>query len=319
MRAALVTRYGPPENVYLAEVPLPKLGPGMALVRVNAAAVTSADARIRAARFPKGFGILGRMALGIQGPRQPILGSAFSGAIEDLGEHVQGFSVGDPVCGMTGIRMGAHAEYLAVPQNQLVTRPAVVSDEDAAGVLFGGLTALYFLRDRLKIKPGMSILVVGASGAVGTNAVQIARLLGAKVTAVTSFRNHGLVESLGVSEVIDYTRDDLGQLGRRFDIVLDVSGCLPVATGRSLVARDGRLALMVADLATTLGLHGPVVAGPAPERACDGAELLMMVERGVLSVVNGWTIPLTDIVKAYRQVDGGRKVGNTIVYPGASH
>jgi NADPH:quinone reductase-like Zn-dependent oxidoreductase len=124
--------------------------------------------------------------------RQPILGSAFSGAIADLGKGVQGFAVGDPVCGMTGTRMGAHAEYLAASQNQLVIRPTLVSDEQAAGVLFGGLTALHFLRARINIKPGMSILVVGASGAVGTNAVQIARLLGARVTAVTSCRNMAL-------------------------------------------------------------------------------------------------------------------------------
>jgi len=294
---------------------MPKVGPGMVLVRVNAAAVSSADARIRAARFPRGFGILGRMALGIQGPRQQILGSAFSGAIAGLGKGVHGFALGDPVCGMTGTRMGAHAEYLAASQNQLVVRPTLVSDEEAAGVLFGGLTALHFLRDRIKLKPGMSILVVGASGAVGTNTVQIARLLGAKVTAVTSFRNMGLLESLGVSEVIDYTRKDLGRLGRRFDIVFDATGCLSAAAGHGLTTKDGQLALMVTDLATTLGLHGRVVAGPASERACNGAELLMMVARGDLSVINSCTMPLTDIVNAYQQVDSGRKVGNIIVYP----
>lgn len=318
MHAALVTRYGPPENVRVAEIPVPQVGPGRVLVRVNAAAVTSADARIRAARFPRGFGILGRMALGMQGPRQPILGSAFSGAIAGLGKGVQGFAVGDPVCGMTGARMGAHAEYLTASQNQLVIRPTHVSDEEAAGVLFGGLTALHFLRDRINLKPGMSILVVGASGAVGTNAVQIARLLGAKVTAVTSFRNMALLESLGVSEVIDYTRKDLARLGRRFDIVLDATGCLSVSAGRGLVTGDGQLALMVADLATTLGLHGRVVVGPASERACNGAELLGMVAKGNLSVVNSGTVPLTDIVCAHQMVDSGRKVGNIIVYPGVS-
>ncbi|NUT98334.1 MAG: NAD(P)-dependent alcohol dehydrogenase, partial [Saccharothrix sp.] len=181
MRAAVVDRYGAPEVVRVAEVPRPEPRAGEVVVRVRAVAVTSGDARIRAARFPRGFGVAGRLALGLRGPRRPVLGGSFSGEVVEGA----GFAPGDEVCGMSGVRLGAHAEYAAVPAAKLVRKPAGVSHEDAAGLLFGGSTALCLLRDKGAIKAGHRVLVNGASGAIGTNAVQLAKHFGAEVTAVT--------------------------------------------------------------------------------------------------------------------------------------
>lgn len=179
MRAAVVGRYGPPEVIRIASAPRPKLGAHELLVRVLTASVTSADARLRGARFPRGFAAPARLAFGITGPRRQVLGGTFAGLIERTGSGVGGFRPGDPVCGMTGLRMGTHAEFVAVRADGVAPVPSDVSFEDAAGVLFGGTTALHFLRDRVPVGPGSSILINGASGAVGTNAVQLAKHYGA--------------------------------------------------------------------------------------------------------------------------------------------
>ncbi len=180
MRAAVVGSYGGPEVVQVREVPRPEVGRGQVLVRVAAAAVTSGDARIRAARFPPGFAPLARLAFGVLRPRQPVLGSAFSGVVEEVGPGVVDLVVGERVCGMTGVRMGAHAEHLVAGADRVTSVLASVRHEDAAGVLFGGTTALHFLRDRAEVGPGTTVLVNGASGAVGTNAVQLAAHLGGR-------------------------------------------------------------------------------------------------------------------------------------------
>jgi NADPH:quinone reductase-like Zn-dependent oxidoreductase len=172
MRAAVVDRYGPPDAVRVVSVPRPSSGEGELLVRVLAAPVTSADARIRGARFPSGFGVPARIGLGITGPRRRILGSSFAGLVERIGAGVDEFRPGDRVCGMTGMRMGTHAEFVVVRADAVAPIPEGVSVEDAAGVLFGGTTALHFLRDRAAVGAGCSVMVNGASGAVGTSAVQ---------------------------------------------------------------------------------------------------------------------------------------------------
>ena len=196
MKAAVNQQYGGPEVVRIAEVAQPVPGANEVLIRVRAAAVTSADARIRAARFPRGFRVPARLMFGIRRPRKHILGSSFSGVIEAVGPKVTGFEPGDEVCAMTGIKFGAHADYVALPAKKVARKPASVTHEDAAGVLFGGTTALFFLRDKAQVGPGQSVLINGASGAVGTNAIQLAKQFGAIVTAVTSGANRELVTQL---------------------------------------------------------------------------------------------------------------------------
>jgi len=314
MRAAVIRSYGGPEVVQVRELPRPEVGRGQVLVRVAAAAVTSGDARIRAARFPPGFGPFARLAFGVLRPRRSVLGSAFSGVVGAVGSGVVDLVVGERVCGMTGIRMAAHAEYLVAGADRVTSVPAAVSHEDAAGVLFGGTTALHFLRDRAGVGPGTTVLVNGASGAVGTNAVQLATHLGGRVTGVCSASNRDLVLGLGAERVIAHDVDEVMQAGR-FDVVLDAVGNLTIASGRQLLAPGGVVALTVAGLGQTLRARGDVVAGSAPERVPDYELLLGLIAAGTLRVVTERVVALDDVVEAYRLVDSGRKRGNVLVRP----
>lgn len=317
MRAAVVTGYGPPDRVVIAERPTPEPRRGEVLVRVAAAAVTSADARLRAGRFPKGFGLLARLGVGLRGPRRAVLGAALSGTIERVGPGVAGFAVGDDVAGMSGTRMGAHAELAVVPVTSLVRKPAGVSHAQAAGALFGGTTALYFLRDRAGIRPGQTVLVNGASGAVGSSAVQLATLAGAEVTAVTSARNADLVIRLGADHVVDHTRTPVTGLPGPYDVVLDAVGNISRTDGLRLLTRDGSLVLAVASLADTLRARGRVIAGPAPERADDVAHLLELTASGHLDPLTEVVGGLDAVPQAHCRIDTGHKVGNLVVLPGA--
>lgn len=315
MRAAIVDQYGPPEIVHVAEVPRPLPADREVLVRVQAAAVTSGDARLRGARFPAGFGPLVRLMFGITRPRRRILGSTFSGIVEMAGTDVAGLEPGHAVCGMTGTKLGTHAQFVVARADRLVAVPAGVSPDDAAGVLFGGTAALYFLRDKASATPGTAVLVNGASGAVGTNAVQLAKHFGATVTAVTSAANSDLVTRLGADDVIDYAIDDLGTIDARFDVVLDCVGNLTIDSGRSLLAKGGVLVLAVAGLWDNIRARGNVAAGSAPERVGDMELLLDLVARGDITVVHDSSYDLEHIVDAYRRVDSGHKRGNVIVRP----
>jgi len=235
--------------------------------------------------------------------------------VEESGAEVAGFAPDDAVCAMNGTRMGAHAEYVAVKAQRLARVPAGVTHEQAAGVLFGGSAALYYLRDKGRLRSGMRVLVNGGSGAVGTAAVQLARHAGATVTAVTSAANAELVLRLGATQVIDYRHQPLSSIDERFDIVLDTVGNMSPTSGRRLLADGGRLLLVVASLGQMLRARGDVAAGPAPERVADMEELLALVAQGALTVVVNDTFALTDIVEAYRLVDSGHKVGNIVVLP----
>ncbi len=311
----MTDRYGAPEVVRVAEVARPRPRTGQVLVRVRAAAVTSADSRIRGARFPAGFGVSARLMFGVRRPRRGILGGSFSGVVDQLGPGVGGLAPGDEVCGMTGVALGAHAEYVAVRADRLARKPSQVTHEQAAGLLFGGSTALFFLRDKANVGPGTSVLVNGASGAIGTNAVQLARHLGATVTAVTSTANHALASRLGAERVIDYADGGLAASTERFDVVLDAVGNLSIDSGRRLLRTGGRLLLVVASLGQTIRARGDVVAGAAPERVADFEFLLRLVARDEITVVLDQAHDLDGIVEAHRRVDTGHKVGNIVVRP----
>ncbi|WP_040785555.1 NAD(P)-dependent alcohol dehydrogenase [Nocardia pneumoniae] len=315
MKAAVADRYGPPKVVRVSEVDTPSIRGGEVLVRVAAVAVTAADSRIRAARFPQGFGPFARLAFGVVRPRRKILGSAFSGVVEAVGPKVTEFSVGDEVAGMAGIGMGAHAEYLAVQAKKIVHKPATVTHDDAAAILFGGSTALHYLRDKVTVKPGDSVLVNGASGAIGTNAVQLAKFFGANVTGVTSTPNAELVTKLGADRVIDYQANAVVELTDRFDVVLDTVGNISPSSGKKLLTAEGSLLLAVANLWETVRARGNVKAGPSPEKAEAFAFLLDLAANDHLVAVIDKVLTLDDIVEAHERVDSGRKVGNIIIRP----
>ncbi|WP_053382946.1 NAD(P)-dependent alcohol dehydrogenase [Leucobacter celer] len=313
MQAALAGPYGPPETIRIAEIPTPEPRAGEVLLRVAATPVTAGDARIRAGRFPPGFGLLARLGIGMRGPRRPVLGVVCSGVVERVGPGVDALAPGDAVAGMTGARMGAHAEYLAVAATRLVPKPAEVSHAEAAGALFGGTTALHFLRDRAAVQPGQRVLVNGASGSVGSAAVQLARVLGAEVTAVTSGRNRRLVSELGATHVIDYTTAPVAELRGDYDVVFDAVGNITRADGPRLLGPDGALVLAVAGLGDTLRARGRVHAGVAPERPEDFALLLDLVAQGRFDPLVRTLDGLGSIPEAHRFVDSGRKVGNLVV------
>lgn len=317
MRAASIDRYGPPETIEIVTMPTPVPGRGELLVRVEAAAVTSGDARLRAGRFPRGFGLPARLGVGIRGPRRRVPGIVFSGRVEGTAAGVAGVSTGDAVAGMTGIRLGAHAEYLTVPVTATSRLPGNATHEAAAGALFGGSTALHFLRDRARLRAGQTVLVNGASGSVGTAAVQLAVHLGATVTAVSSGPNHGLLRDLGATQTVDYRETPAAGLNQCFDVVLDAVGNLSRADGLRLAGDRGTVILAVAGLVDTVTARGRVVAGAAPERKDDFALLLDLVAGGafdpLVEVVGG----IQDLPEAHRRIDSGRKVGNLVILPTA--
>jgi NADPH:quinone reductase-like Zn-dependent oxidoreductase len=320
MQASVVERYGPPEVAQVREVPTPAPRAGEVLVRIAAAPVASGDARMRSARFPKGFGVVGRLAMGLRGPRAGILGAFFSGDVAAVGDGVHGFAVGDRVSGATGAGMGAHAEFIVTKPARLVATPASVTHDAAAAVLFGGTTALDYLRDKAKLAAGATVLVNGASGAVGTSAVQLAKHFGAHVTGLTSEANFDLVRRLGADRVVDYratSLDDLHAGGERFDVVFDTVGTITPASGRPLLAEGGVLLLAVASLGDMLAARGAVKAGPASESPELIQTVLRLTADGVLDPLIEASLPLEQIVTAYRRVDSGRKVGNIVVRPGA--
>jgi NADPH:quinone reductase-like Zn-dependent oxidoreductase len=308
-----VERYGPPEVVSVVELPDPVAGKGQLLVRVHATTVNSGDARVRGCTFPPGFALPGRLVLGLRGPRRRVLGVAYSGVVEAVGPGVGGVSVGDEVCGMTGARMGAHAELAAVRADRSCPKPAAVTHEQAAAILFGGSTARHFLADQ--VAPGRRVLVIGASGAVGTAAVQLAHLAGGHVTAVCSDRNADLVRSLGAQEVVDHAAQPVAGLSETYDVVLDAVGTLDRRSGRRLLTADGVLLLVVAGLADTILARGNVRAGVSSVDPANFAGLLDRFAAGELRAVVDRTLPLGDVVEAHRLVDSGRKVGNLVLVP----
>lgn len=314
MKAAIIDRYGPPEVLQIQDIPKPTIKDNEILVRVKAAAVTAADSRVRGARFPKGFGLLSRLAFGITKPRIKILGDTYSGVVEAVGKNVSEFKVGDEVCGMTGAKMGTYAEFIKIRKfKSIAKKSATISHEDAAGMMFGGTAALYFLREKLQVRDGETAVINGASGAVGTNAVQLAKYFGAQVTGVTSSDNAKLVKDLGAEDIIDYTKQNLIDTDKKFDVVLDTVGNLSPETAKRLLTEKGRAALMVGGLDVILRARKPILTGVATEKKEDMEFLLSLVEQGKLKVVIDKTYPFDDIVAAHAHADTGQKVGNVLL------
>lgn len=325
MKAIRFTQYGAPNVLQLTEAPTPK--PNEILVKNHAFAVTAADIRIRGAKFPKGLGFLAKLFLGLFAPRTyiQIPGTTLAGEVTAVGAQVSEFAVGDKVLGMKSPpNFGTYVEYLTIPQDSAVTRlPKSLSFEEGAALLFGGTTALYFLRDLGKITKGESILVIGASGAVGTNAVQLAKHFGAKVTGVCSAKNTPLVKSLGADHVIDYKTQPLDACGP-YDIVLNAAQELSVDTLAKLVRPGGKVLLVLSDLFGMLQSSLPflqstqakkvnLLNGTAPERKADVQFLSELASSGKLKAVIDKEYAFEEIVAAHEYVDKGHKVGNVIV------
>lgn len=326
MKAIVYRRYGAPGVVALADVPRPVPGDRDVLIRIHATTVTTADWRARSLTMPPGFGLLGRLVFGVFGPRKPILGTELAGVIESVGKAVTRFNAGDEVFAFPGASYGCHAGYRTMSEDGLIARkPANLSFGEAAALSFGGGTALRFLRDKGEIRRGHRVLIVGASGGVGTAAVQIARCFGATVTGVCSTGNVDLVRSIGADRVIDYTRTDFATEGETHDLILDTTGTTTFARCEKALAPGGRLLLVQASFAQSLGLGRPpkasgkkVIAGVATPGVDDLRLLGEMAERGKLRPVIDRSYPLESAAEAHALVDSGRKRGNVVLTVGGA-
>lgn len=323
MKAILYQQYGPPDVLQMAEIAKPVPKPNEILIKTYATTVTSGDWRVRSLTVPAGFGWMTRLVFGVSRPRQPILGSELAGVVESVGEAVSRFKVGDAVFAFSDARMGCYAEYKCMPQDGAVARkPPGLSYGEAAALSFGGTTALDFLR-RAKLQRGESVLINGASGAVGAAAVQLARHFGAHVTAVCGTANMAWVRALGASQVIDYTQEDFTQNGQTYHVIMDTVGTAPFSRCQASLRDGGRLLLVLAGLADML--HAPwasltsgkrVIAGPVSVRAEDLPLLAELATTGAFKAVIDRRYRFEQMVEAHHYVDSGRKKGNVVVMLG---
>lgn len=320
MKAAVCEQYGSPEVVSIRDVPTPTPKAGEVLIRIRATTVSTGDWRVRSLTMPPGFGPFGRLAFGIRRPRQPILGTELAGTIEAVGAGVRAFEAGDEVFAFADAKMGCHAELRCIAASGLIARkPTNLSFEQAAALPFGGMTMLSFLR-RGALASGERVLVNGASGTVGSAAVQLARHFGAEVTAVCSGANEELVRALGAHRVIDYTREDFTASGETFDVIVDTvgnAGCARVkrslaTRGRLLVVLGGFIDLLLAPLTGRTRTHR-VIAGPAIARVDELRQLAAIAAAGAFTPVIDQVFPLERIVDAHRRVETGRKRGSVVV------
>jgi NADPH:quinone reductase-like Zn-dependent oxidoreductase len=314
------TRYGTPDVLQWAERPMPRPGSHELLVRVVATTVNSGDWRVRALHLPPGFGPLGRLALGLRRPRQPVLGTEFAGVVEDTGVLACRFRPGDRVFGFTGSRMGCHAEYLCMDEHgPVAATPPQLGCEQAAAMCFGGSTMLHYYR-RASLSAGEHVLVIGASGTVGSAAVQLARSQGARVTAVCNTARAPLMHRLGAQHTIDPARHDFTAQGERYDVVVDCVGTFSPEETLGVLTPGGRLLLLAAGLpdllrapllGRTRGLR--VMAGPAQESAADVATLAALAARGAFIPVIDSVYPWADFRLAHARVESRRKVGTVVL------
>lgn len=314
MKAAVYKNYGKPEVLRIVDLAKPEPKANELLVKVNATCVSAGDVRIRAARFPKGFALPARLVFGLFQPRRKVLGMCFSGFVEAVGSQVNDFAVGDQVCGMTGVKMGAYAEYVAVKAGKsVVKKPEKVTHEQAAGMLFGATAALYFLRDKGHIAKNHHVMINGAAGAVGSSAVQIAKYFGAEVTAVVSTEQIEVAKKLGVTEVVDYTKTNIFDLNDTYALVLDTVGNVSAKNGQKLVTPNGKLLLVVASLGQMVKRGKHVAVGTATENAEDMRLLLGMVDKGQLQPLIDSVYSLDQIVEAHRRAEEKGKTGAIVI------
>ena len=319
MRAAIADRYGDADTLKVAEIDRPEPGDGEILVKVFAAPVTTADWRLRAAAFPGIMALPGRLMMGLTRPKNPVLGLAFAGRVVARGADVSRFMLGDPVFGFSGD--GAHAEYLTVKADGPVAiKPKAMTYEEAAAIPFGGISALVFLRDFAAVKPGQKVLINGASGGVGSYAVQLAKFMGAEVTGVAGTDNVSLVRSLGADRVIDYRNEDITASGALYDVVLDTVGKLPYGKARHILKKTGRYApLEFAGREILQALLAALTGGPKIVLAVSGdsrediEHLAGLMESGELRGVVDSTYPLADIAAAHRRVESRHARGAVVV------
>ena len=310
MRAVLCSRYGPPEVLEIRQVEKPVPKNHEVLIRVHATTAHRGDVRIRSFDVPRGQRFMARLVLGFTRPKNPILGMELAGVVESVGKDVTRFQPGDEVFGFTGWGLGAYAEYVCLLEKprksvtkdgMLATKPANMTfEEAAAGAATGGVTALRLLR-KASIESGKKVLIYGASGSVGTYAVQLAKSFGADVTAVCSTDNLDLVRSLGADRVIDYTQQDFTEDDETYDIVLDAVGKLPAFRAKRTLRKPG------------IYLNVNKDSGSGGGSPADLEFMKELIEAEKVRAVIDKRYPLEEIVEAHRYVEKGHKKGHVVI------
>ena len=306
MKAAVYTQYGSPEVLRVKELEKPTPKNNEILVRIKATAVNSGDWRLR-----KADPYAVRLFFGLVKPKKNILGSVFSGEVESVGEDVKQFKVGDIVFGHTDMSFGSYAEYLSLPEDaSIALKPSNISHNEAAVIPFGGVAALHFLK-KAKIQPGQKVLVVGASGSVGSAAVQLAKSFGADVTGVCSTANIALVKSIGANKVIDYTKEDFAGNGETYDVIFDAVNAISVSRSMKSLNKNGIMILSAAGMSEMLqGLwismtsNKRVLTGVISHKAADIIFLKELIEAGKFK---------DEIAEAHAYVEKGHKKGNIAI------
>lgn len=303
MKAIICTAWGPPEVLRVADVERPTPRKNEVRIRIVATSVTASDCIARALAAPARYRIVARLLLGIRAPRRPIFGMVLSGEVESVGRNVKNFQPGDQVFGLSQWKAGCYAEYVCWRASGMLTaRPANLSDAEAASLPYGGLLAMHLLR-RASIQKGERVLVYGASGAIGTATVQLAKHFGATVTGVCSTRNLSLVESLGAERAVDYKREDFTKRGERYHVILDAVG-----------KRKSASAMLHAGDALEPGGRVLSIDDKFPRLRRDDLLLLkQLAESGALRPVIDRTYALEEMVQAHHYVEEGHKRGNVIV------
>ncbi len=302
MKASLCTQYGPPEVIEIHDIPKPTPKSDQILVKIIASTLNSGDVRVRGLQVDGWMKIMMRLVIGWNKPRKPILGVTYAGIIEAMGQDVKSYEIGDQVFGLTAFKFGCHAEYIAVSEKSMILQmPKEANFDEAAAILFGGQTAICFLHKMgIQNKNKAKVLILGATGSVGTSAIQIAKYYGANVTAVCSAPNKDLCLLLGADHVKPYDQEDITMLPERYDIILDAVGKYNHKQFKKLLTQNG--------IFKTVG--GMEYAS----ESIDQLELLSKIfTEGTLKPVIDKIFTLADIVEAHRYVDTGRKKGNVVV------
>ena len=300
MKAMVCTKYGKPDVLQLEEVEKPIPKENEILIKIHATTVTSGDCRVRSFNSPLLLWLPMRIVLGLRKPRKSILGVELAGEVEDVGKNVTRFKKGDQLFAMTGMKFGGYAEYICLPEKgTIAVKPENVTCEEAASISFGGTTALHFFR-KGNIQAGQKVLIYGASGAVGTAAVQLASYYGAEVTGVCSAKNSELVKSLGADYVIDYQNEDFNKKEERYNLIFDAIGKITKNQCKGALALNGRF----------VSVEGQGIAKVQTE---DLFFLKKLMKEGRIKSVIDRCYSLEQVPAAHEYVETGRKIGNVVV------
>ncbi len=313
--------FGSPDVVSIEEAPIPVPGKNQILVRIHATTVSTGDWRLRSKNVPKGFGFIMGLLFGFNRPKYQALGTDLAGEVVALGEGVSKFQIGDRVVSNLGMKLGCHAQYRLLNETSATAKiPLDVSYEQAVALVFGGVTALIFLRDKVKLNKNERLLVIGAGGAVGSSAIQLGQWMGAHVTAICSKEKVSAVTDLGVKDVIDYGVRSWIKETDKYDVILDTVGAITFDKIKHKLTSKGRLGLVVADLPTTIGsmwisfTHSQkVFAGSIAENETDLQFLLSLCLQKKFRPLIGMTFPFEKIVEAHRIVEAGHKLGSLVL------